>query len=251
LTLVGRDEKGRARELRFSYYGDGSGWDVTSGHASKVPAGEDFLGQMLTEDNFYGCFYCHTTVARSARERTGPESADRGIGCERCHGPGGNHLTAVALKFADMAIAQPGRGTGQQVVGLCGECHTPLGQEVGRSDPLAVRFPATNMTWSRCYTESAGNLDCLTCHNPHRDAEKGAAFYEAKCLSCHSSTAAGISQQAGMANRVRATLCTVSPSGGCLPCHMPVVKTAIPHTSFTDHNIRIRSQSDSSPGPPH
>ena len=132
VTLVGRDKAGRARELRFSYYSDGSAWDVTPGHKSKSPAGEDLLGQALTNEDFDACFFCHTTVARSAREQTGPESADRGIGCERCHGPGGNHLRSVALRFSDLAIANPGHDTGQRVVILCGQCHSPLRREVAQ-----------------------------------------------------------------------------------------------------------------------
>jgi tetratricopeptide (TPR) repeat protein len=244
LTLVGRDQAGRARELRFSYYSDGSAWDVTPGHMLKTPTGEDLLGQLLTSDNFDACFFCHTTVARSAREQTGPESADRGIGCERCHGPGGNHLKAVALDFPDLAIANPSRGTGRQIIVLCGQCHSPLKREVSRSDPLAVRFPAQNLTWSRCYAESGGALDCVTCHDPHRDAEKTAAFYEARCLLCHSNSGAPPSHARNGVEIVRRTVCSVNPNGGCLPCHMPVVKTAIPHAAFTDHNIRVRSRTD-------
>lgn len=244
VTLVGRDLAGRARELRFSYYSDGSAWDVTPGHKSKSPAGEDLLGQVLTNEDFEACFYCHTTVARSAREQTGPESVDRGIGCERCHGPGGNHLRSVTLRFPDLAIANPGHDTGQQVVILCGQCHSPLRKVVVRSDPLAVRFPATNLTWSRCYSESGGAFDCVTCHNPHKNAEKTAAFYEARCLSCHSNSAASPSHLRGGVDKAHQTVCSVSPSGGCLPCHMPTVKNAMPHSTFTDHNIRIHS------GPP-
>ncbi len=127
----------------------------------------------------------------------GPESADRGIGCERCHGPGGNHLKSVTLRFSDPAITNPGRGSGQQVIDLCGQCHSPLKKEVLRIDPLAVRFPATNLTWSRCYSESGGALDCVTCHDPHKNAEKAPAFYEAKCLSCHASRAAVPAQRSG------------------------------------------------------
>jgi tetratricopeptide (TPR) repeat protein len=250
LTMVGRDETGRARELRLSYYGDGSGWDLTPGHTSEGLAGEDHLGQELTNDDVQSCFYCHTTVPRSARNQTGPESADRGIGCERCHGPGANHLKAVALKFRDMAIARPhrGDGTGHQIVALCGQCHSPLGKDVGRDDPLAVRFPATNLTWSRCYLESGGTFDCLTCHSPHRNAEQGSAYYEAKCLSCHSSTAARITaQHSPTAQSQPGLVCKVSPGSGCIPCHMPKIKTAIPHSVFADHNIRVRPQKSAVP----
>ena len=186
MTLVGPDERGRTRELRLSLYEGETVWDITTGQTTPPAAGADFLGRVLSDDDLRSCFHCHTTVARSARDRTGPESSDPGIGCERCHGPGGNHLTAVALGFPDPAIARPGPDSGAQVVALCAGCHSPLGTKVAKTDRLAPRFPAAGLTWSRCYTESKAALDCLTCHNPHRDAETSTTDYEQKCLECHS-----------------------------------------------------------------
>ena len=58
------------------------------------------------------------------------------------------------------------------------------------AEPDSIRFQATTLTWSRCYAQSRGELDCVTCHDPHRDAETSASFYEVKCLDCHGPTAA-------------------------------------------------------------
>jgi tetratricopeptide (TPR) repeat protein len=240
LTPVGLDGQKHLRELRLSHYADGLVWDMTTGHPPQPQPGEGFLGRLLSADELRSCLFCHTTVARSARDQTNPESADRGIGCERCHGPGEGHLQAVKSRFPDLAIARPRPGSGPEVVALCAQCHSPLGREVTRTDPVAVRFPGTTLTWARCYSNSGGSLDCLTCHNPHRDAEKAPAFYEAKCLACHStSTVSAGANPLSPTEESRRIVCTVSPNQGCLPCHMPTVKTRIPHSVFTDHDIRI------------
>ena len=44
LTLVGRDEAGRARELRFSYYADGSAWDLTPVTRGEISRGRRSSG---------------------------------------------------------------------------------------------------------------------------------------------------------------------------------------------------------------
>lgn len=234
LTLVGHDGNNRFRELRLSKYGDGSGWDVTIGQRPQPRNHEEYLGLSLRDDEVHGCVHCHTTDGRAARELTGPTVADHGIGCERCHGPGENHVKAVETKFADLAIARPQLMSAERQVKLCAQCHSPKGNPVLHpDDKTTIRFQAVHFVKSRCYTESNGGLSCLTCHNPHRDAESSPAFYEAKCLSCHSPSTAGTGKQK------KNTSCPVNSKNDCLKCHMPVEKDAIPQAPFSDHHIRV------------
>ncbi|MDR3632202.1 MAG: tetratricopeptide repeat protein [Isosphaeraceae bacterium] len=250
LTPVARDEKGRSRECRLSRYADGPVWDVTTGQPRRPPAGEDALGRALSDDDLRRCISCHTTNAPETARGVGATVADHGIGCERCHGPGGHHIKAVAAgteKYADLAIAQPGMGRGPQVVALCGECHSPRGaQKVTRDDPTSVRFQATTLTWSRCYTESHGKFDCMTCHDPHRDAKNSAAYYDAKCLACHGGAALTAAGDAGGDHSKRpasqGSTCPVNPATGCRSCHMPDIIGIVPHSAFADHYIRVRPE---------
>ena len=86
-------------------------------------------------------------------------------------------------------------------------------------------------------------MSCVTCHDPHRDADPNPATYEARCLSCHGSGP----PEPPKANRhppiaageIRRVPCPVNPTAGCVTCHMPKVEGAAPHASFTDHRIRI------------
>ena len=256
LTLVGRDGKGRAYELRLSEYrdGPGAGWDVTTGHPRNPKRAQEFLGQPLDEDGIRRCLACHVTDTKAILDRSGACSADRGIGCEKCHGPGGNHLRAIEGRLieTDPAIGRPTMASGERVVKICAECHSPRGHEVLRDDPMAVRFQGSTLTWSRCFTESNDTLDCTTCHDPHRNVSTSTAYYESKCLSCHSGAgpdpgvrgqrqepSAGRSRRAGMAEVSGHTTCPVNPATGCIGCHMPAVKGIAPHSLFTDHFIRV------------
>jgi tetratricopeptide (TPR) repeat protein len=229
LTPVGRDEAGRWCELRLSRYADRGAWDVTTGHPRTPAAPSEWLGKTLSDDDLRRCVECHTTAPRAARADAGALAGDHGIGCERCHGPGGNHVRAVAAGLDETAIARPGRASGATVVRLCGQCHSPRRSTPSPADPASIRFQATTLTWSRCYTQSRGALDCLTCHDPHRDAETAPASYESKCLDCHGPSAA--------------TRCNVRPTRDCIGCHMPTVRGVVPHSPFTDHHIRVHSPS--------
>jgi formate-dependent nitrite reductase cytochrome c552 subunit len=135
----------------------------------------------------------------------------------------------VALGLEDLAIARPKLASGPPIVRLCGACHSPRGRTVSPRDPASVRFQATTLTWSRCYTQSSDRLDCVTCHDPHANVERGGASYEAKCLDCHGARSSAA--------------CPVSPDRDCIRCHMPSVRDVVPHEpfTFTDHHIRVHS----------
>ncbi len=249
LTLVGHDSGGQSFEFRLSYYAKPIGWDVTSGHPrdSDLPAAI-YQGLAVSADEIRNCMDCHNTHPYAILTGKGPEASDRAIGCERCHGPGGNHLNAVAAKSADLAIARPSLATGAPVVGLCSECHSPRHRSTKLSpgSPDSVRFQGATFTWSRCYSESANALDCVTCHDPHRDVEKSAAWYESRCLECHSAAGTGKAKARAptVAQRASNTFCPVQPKSGCIACHMPKRKTPMAHALFTDHFIRVHPAAD-------
>ena len=246
LTLVGRAENGQAFELRLSQYRNeqSNQWDITSGHLLQPEGDKRYLGEPLTEDAVRRCLSCHVTSAQSITTATGPTASDHGISCERCHGPGENHVLAVKANLPDRAIIDPRLASGSRVVVLCARCHSPRGGSVSKDDPSAVRFQGTTLTWSRCFLESQDRLDCITCHDPHRNAVKLPHHYEAKCLSCHSSKERPRAERT-QSDRRRSSqppapsVCPINPKEGCIGCHMPSVKNIVPHSSFTDHFIRV------------
>jgi hypothetical protein len=113
--------------------------------------------------------------------------------------------------------------------------------------PSFIRFQAPTFMKSRCYVES-GSFSCVTCHNPHKDAEASPAFYEAVCLQCHSTPKPGAATPAAKAggNARAASVCPVDQAKGCLNCHMPKVPNAVPNAEFTDHYIRVRKDARTS-----
>jgi Cytochrome c554 and c-prime len=256
VSLVGHDQKGEYVECRMSFYPDDVGWDVTPGQTVKPDKDPGlYQGKHLSIDDVRRCVECHHTNAHAVMSGTGAESSVRAIGCERCHGPGGNHLRAVrslnsaSSQDADLAIGRPSLASGRAIVEFCAECHSPTktGRNLTPDEPDAVRFQGTTLTWSRCYQESGDQLDCVTCHNPHRNAETATGWYESRCLQCHSAigpAASRVSDAARKAETGGQTSCPVQPETGCIECHMPKTGTPMAHMrDLTDHFIRVHRES--------
>jgi tetratricopeptide (TPR) repeat protein len=265
MSFVGRDDQGQGRTIRLSHYTSpkGSGWDLTTGHPTHPEDEGEYVGKALIDgDGVRRCLYCHTTNFRAILDQVGPEAADHSIGCETCHGPGAHHVAAVNAGFSDIAIANPGKAPEPRIDEVCGQCHT-LGDtsiiSAPRTDPVWFRFQSLALTWSRCYSESGGKLNCVTCHDPHRNAETSAERNEAKCLSCHAADpktststtssptpplASGRTEpsQAKQNSRAARTTCPVNPAKGCIACHMPRAWVQSTHSFKTDHYIRVHDR---------
>jgi lipopolysaccharide biosynthesis regulator YciM len=262
-TFVGHDDRGRSFMVRMSYYRSprGTGWDLATGLPARPADEEEYLGKkMAKSDGVRRCLNCHTTNQYSIVHEVGPEAQDQSVGCETCHGPGGHHVAAVAAGFADLAITGSHQASPAAIDQICAKCHSihqPEGLDLPRTDPTWLRFQSLTLSWSRCYTESGGKLGCVTCHNPHRNAEAVPALNDAKCLTCHAvDTPANLAASAAAfdaGRRPRSSrdepplpaakaICPVNPTRGCTECHMPRVWTQSTHSFTADHFIRIHDR---------
>jgi hypothetical protein len=246
-------------------------WDLCPGYEEN----NDYFSREIDRT----CVFCHN--ARMER-RPGARNAYRdpiphGIDCERCHGPGRLHVDRWARGETpsgqgDPAIVNPRRLTATLRMQICFQCHlgdSKSTERVARFDgalegwrpgrPIAdalipFRFSETTphdyglsaqvdrLLLSRCFLESEGRLECVTCHNPHVTVfrkDRPPDFFTSKCVGCHATEACTAPPAAR-----RAT----SPPDDCVRCHMRKGEPSDHrHAEFTDHWIRKRLDEPSRP----
>ncbi len=234
ITFIGMTDAGAYGQSRVSWYQSTGGLDITTGLEDPVDNAYDALADWMSPPQREHCFACHTTRdADLPPEQMDPASA--GVHCERCHGPGQEHIQAMTQGEADAAstIGNPGRMPAIEQLYFCGACHgAPPGgndlQALARFtvDKEVSRFPAQRLVLSRCYSESRDQLKCTTCHDPHESLVQTPASYDSKCLSCHGG------------DHAMASGCKVAASR-CSSCHMPFEGGFMTHSEFADHWIRI------------
>jgi predicted CXXCH cytochrome family protein len=214
-------------EHRVSWYKERNGLGLTPGH-DPTPSRDvqSALGIRQTAANSYRCFNCH-----AANVRPGPEISRMlpGVGCERCHGPGGAHIAAAKKGLpVRNTVLHPGRLPARAQVEVCAECHRSPDSRFKSAAPelesaLSVRFAPVGLAAAKCFQKS-GKLSCVTCHNPHGDPlPRGDEHYTQICLGCHAKTTAHKQ---------------MASAGSCLECHMKTASPAL-NLTFTDHRIRV------------
>ena len=219
-------------DARLNYYPRLKMWDFTSGQDKPQPyLTTQPLGRPRTPRDAARCFLCHSTVLKAhgidkepkdgSQLRLRPDKSVLGITCEGCHGPRMAHVRDIRAG----RVSPASRPSADEINQMCGRCHGLT--NVSDDHPVIARFQPWGLERSRCFRASAGRLSCMTCHDPHRNAEADPAFYEKKCLGCHSPA------------RADTTVCPVNPRTGCVPCHMPADSKSMRHVTFADHRIRI------------
>ena len=245
ITMLARDDEGMVRELRVSYFAENKSWGETKGIDFAPREGNDHIGLGLSSQGVHHCLQCHTTWFRSIDQNRsgtrGPEGEDRGIGCERCHGPGLNHVKAARSGFPEPAIALTAKTPSSVRLKSCTECHSADGS-IAMNDPEFTRAQGTTFLFSRCYTARKDQFGCTTCHDPHRSVETSTLQYESKCLNCHGANSSPVDREK---RRPGAPVCPVNATSKCISCHMPKVDDPSRRSHFTDHHIRVHRTADS------
>jgi hypothetical protein len=215
------EHEGSYYESRVSFYNSVGGLDLTMGAATAAPADlEQAAGRKMDLNNVRECLNCHATGAARGNTLT-LDTLAPGVQCERCHGETARHLATFTgmRKLSEM--------TTEETSNFCGGCHRTW-EDITTKGPhgiVSVRFQPYRLTNSKCYDAGDKRIACTACHDPHEEVVHEAAFYDAKCIACHSVQG-------------RSSTCPTA-SRNCVTCHMP--KTELPgaHFAFTDHLIRV------------
>lgn len=261
-TYLYRTPGGEMFQLPLAWYSQIRSWGMAPGYDR--PDHDGILRLVRRE-----CLFCHNAypdVPAESDAHNGPhlfpESLPEGIGCQRCHGPGVEHVWLASGGMAPAAeiraaIFNSGRLPRNRQDDVCMTCHLqpsvtlPGLRRFGRNDfsyragePLddylvqvdveedgqhpderfEINHHAYRLRQSRCFLESGGGVGCLICHDPHRviPAERMAVRVKNACLGCHTKLPAD-----HIAN------------AGCASCHMPRRRTQdVVQVVMTDHRIQ-------------
>ncbi len=251
---------GEIYQLPIAWYSQEKQWAMAPGFDR--PDHQGVLRRVRHE-----CLFCHNAYphldenSRDGfwRKQSLPESLPEGIGCQRCHGPGAEHVRLARgdAEYAAVraAIVRPTRLDARLRNDVCYECHMQpaiavspirrLGRDVysfrpGQALPdyelqldivdpgmprkkrFEINHAPYRLEQSRCFIESGKKLFCLDCHDPHRKLElEGPDHYREVCQSCHKSGE------------------HVTAKSDCVSCHMPKRRTQdVVHVVMTDHRIQ-------------
>ncbi len=230
-------------EHRYSWYRILNQPSISPGHLPRIKSMYFALGLFESPGDATRCFGCHATgVEEDAFGNPDLSRMTPGVTCERCHGPGENHVKAVRSGRPAVEIRRvifnSGRLPAKASIEVCGGCHrVPLpgssNIEPEKKDRASVRFQPLGLLASKCFQVS-GQLSCLWCHDPHDDVVRSARYYTAKCQECHRPPRDDDFQNAG----VPSGECKRNQGQDCIPCHMRSTRL-FTNLTFTDHRIRI------------
>lgn len=214
-------------ELPMAWLHPQNQWGITPYAAFSTAA--DFSRETTTR-----CLECHNTWFEhtpGTLNQYNPQSLILGVTCERCHGPGHEHVAyhqAHPEAETGHAIVHPGRLTRNRQMDVCGQCHSNTFKPRGPTfsyrpgKPLESYFRISisqhpekdhvanqvqYLRQSKCFQKSE-SLTCITCHNPHRPDQ--AKSVRGSCAKCHQPADCG--EQSRLPAAVR---------GLCVDCHMP------------------------------
>ncbi|MCU1322266.1 MAG: Tetratricopeptide 2 repeat protein [Acidobacteriaceae bacterium] len=257
-------------ELPLGWYSERGGyWALSPGFDSKHPQTRRSVS--------YECTFCHTGYpqlsAQTMSQTVDPVFTGKlaeGIDCQRCHGPGGQHVRVAESPNPTLAefkktIVNPAKLEPKRQLEVCMQCHLEPtsghlpsiirkfdrdpysyipGQPLedftryfdypegkGYDDRFQIVSAAYRLRKSRCFLESNDKMTCLNCHDPHRVLPAGQEAVKFYASACRKC------HEPALAEKVSAGKHTASVK--CVSCHMAKRRTEdVVHVIITDHLIQ-------------
>ena len=266
-TYCYRDDSGAMFQMPVVWYSQTSSWGMAPGYDQANHDG--FSRQISRECMFCHNAYPEFEPGKETFLASAifPKKLPHGIGCQRCHGPGEAHVKAAEKDPQSTevfsTIVNSSKLPAQQRDDVCNQCHlqptsskTSFLRHFDReaysfrpgeklsdfqsyaeladakdTDLFEVNHHSYRMSQSKCFTESDGALNCISCHDPHKVVPKQqrASFYRKNCFQCHGN------DDCMDVERGR------KPEANCIECHMPTRRTEdVISVTMTDHKI-VRS----------
>jgi Tfp pilus assembly protein PilF len=262
-------DNGLFTEMPLTWYTQREKWDLSPGY--------DVLNNRFSRAIPDRCMACHNDYPDDVMHVKGRyQMVAEGISCERCHGPGDLHVNERLANpdpasEIDLTIVNPAHLDLDRRLDVCQQCHLNGTVSILRHGRSAYQFRPSEALSSHIslFSESAGEfkvishaarmmksacfvatqataeaMDCTTCHDPHEGFRSaGPGYFDATCQKCHA-----VQDLAARISPAYAEDHTASSP--CASCHMPKeAVNDVPHSSFTDHWIRVVVDSDKETAP--
>lgn len=239
---------GSGRKGQTYLYWDGDGlFELPVSYWTEAQAWVNSPGYIDGRANFERpiprrCLECHATsfVSRGPPENAyARDSLRLGISCEKCHGPGAEHVARFRSASppkspVEFAILNPKKLPRDRQIDSCALCHAgagdpltpPLSFQPGDELARHLTFPRVEanapldvhasqvqlLERSQCF-RSTPAMSCSSCHDVHRP-QRDLASFAAQCIRCHQPEKCGEFSKEGHRIDQR-----------CVTCHMPLEKT--------------------------
>lgn len=262
------------KKVGDDYYPLPAQWDFTHQHWAPyfVKNGTDWWAPLYPPDNMQRptgplCDGCHSVGYDIATKKV----AEWNVGCERCHGPGSEHVAHQGRGN----IINPAKLDYVQANDVCVQCHSqgrplsnpmggkyydwPVGFQVGKplSDFWALeehklgvasfthfadgtahknRMQGNDFVQSLMYTRG---VTCFSCHDVHGTPYDGLVRKpgSAVCLDCHGPNTANGPHAASIEAHTHHK--PGSPGGECVACHMPKIQQTIADVMVHAHTFKF------------
>lgn len=224
-------------QLQVSYFAPTSSWVNSPGYPKTRLADNRPISSR--------CLECHVTYAErvptfSKKNVYNKLNMVYGINCERCHGPAAEHVNRHLenpKETKPLGLTSYKKLTQQQRLDACALCHSGVRKQMVKN-PFSFVVGDTLINYSRpdyaiadskeldvhgnqyglllaskCFKESE-NMDCATCHDPHKKERSNQALFNSKCMDCHT-----------MDNGKDCTMdfdASDITASNCIACHMPL-----------------------------